>query len=271
MNKKLLRKLQLEELGILKAIHSFCIKNNIKYSLYAGTAIGAVRHGGFIPWDDDVDIVMTRNYYIEFVNKWISEPLPGFYLQCSQTEENIKITHAKIRKNGTILLSEGEDKDIGHHGIWVDIFVLDKIKDNLYGQLFIKWNGVMRILLTRVNQIMTNDSRLKLLIKFLVLMIPLSWRLKLYSRAENNVVKYRNLKFGYYEASLSALYAFKYRFPSYISKEYILVDFEDSKFMFFKDMDIMLQEIYGNYMKLPPNNERICRHNPIKIGFSDEI
>ena len=81
MDNKLLRDLQLTELEILKVVHKFCEKNDIKYSLYAGTALGAVRHKGFIPWDDDVDIVMTRDEFEKFCLKWKQNPVEGYYFQ----------------------------------------------------------------------------------------------------------------------------------------------------------------------------------------------
>lgn len=267
MEKELLRKLQLEELNILKDIHSFCMDNGIRYSLYAGTAIGAIRHRGFIPWDDDIDIIMTRNNYRKFVNKWIEKPLPDLYLQCSQTEENIGITHAKIRKDGTILLSEGENKKVGHHGIWIDIFVLDKVKNTLWGSMNIKWNGLKCILLTRPNQIMTNDGFFKANVKCLISKMPALWRKKIFIKSERNIASHRKLQHGYYEIDLSALYMFKYKFPSFISKRYVPVKFEDSTFMIFKNMDLMLKIIYGDYMQLPPECEQVCKHNPIEIKF----
>lgn len=247
MKKETLRKLQLEELEILKDVHSFCMNNGIKYSLYAGTAIGAVRHKGFIPWDDDIDIIMTRNNYEKFVNRWLESPMTGLYLQCSRTEDNIGITHAKIRKDGTILLSEGENKNIGHHGIWIDIFVLDKVKNSFFGKLYIKWNGLKCVLVTRGNDMLVNGSFLKACVKFLIRRIPLEWRKKIFVKSEKNTMKYRNLKQGYYETDLSALYTFVYKFPAFVSKKYILVDFEGTKFMFFKNMNVMLREIWGLY------------------------
>ena len=81
MENNILKQLQKVELEILKDFHDFCIKNNIKYSLYAGTALGAVRHKGFIPWDDDVDVVMTPENYSKFVKCWYDNPINGYYFQ----------------------------------------------------------------------------------------------------------------------------------------------------------------------------------------------
>ena len=81
MDSELLKKLQETELEILIDIDDFCRKNNIKYSVYAGTLLGAVRHNGFIPWDDDIDIAMTRNEYRKFCNLFAEKPMNGYYFE----------------------------------------------------------------------------------------------------------------------------------------------------------------------------------------------
>ena len=79
MDQEVLRKLQLTELDILLAVDKFCNDNNINYSLFGGTALGAVRHGGFIPWDDDIDICMCRSDYEKFIRLWKKRVLVDFF------------------------------------------------------------------------------------------------------------------------------------------------------------------------------------------------
>ena len=90
MDSNTLRNLQLTELEILKVVDDFCNKYDIKYSLYAGTALGAVRHKGFIPWDDDVDIVMTRDKFEKFCEMWNKYPVDGYYFQNPNDDINKK-------------------------------------------------------------------------------------------------------------------------------------------------------------------------------------
>lgn len=130
MEKYVLETLQNTEYEILCAIDLFCKVNGIRYSLYGGTLIGAVRHQGFIPWDDDIDIVMLRDQYTKFCESWKANPISGYYLENYETDFYTQNTHTKIRKNGTVLLSDVEDESIGHHGIWIDIFVMDKVSED---------------------------------------------------------------------------------------------------------------------------------------------
>ena len=127
METDVLNKLQETEFEILVEIARFCRDNHICYSLYGGTLLGAVRHKGFIPWDDDIDIVMTRDQYTRFCNEWKSKPIAGYYLENFETDKHTQNVHSKVRKDGTVFLSDIENEKIGHHGIWVDIFVMDKV------------------------------------------------------------------------------------------------------------------------------------------------
>lgn len=156
MNIEIIKKIQRTELEILIAIDIFCRDYNIMYSLYGGTAIGAIRHKGFIPWDDDIDIAMTRSEYNKFCNQWLKTPINGYYLETVLTDPHCSICHAKVRKDGTILLSEGEIESVGHHGIWVDIFPFDKVtKEN---QKDVINEARKLIVLSRANVDNTNDG-----------------------------------------------------------------------------------------------------------------
>ena len=99
-----LRKLQLTQLGILKDVDSFCKKYGIRYSLYGGTLIGAVRHQGFIPWDDDLDICMARDDYNKFIELWESIKPNGYILQNKDNTPLFTQSFTKIRKEHTTFL-----------------------------------------------------------------------------------------------------------------------------------------------------------------------
>lgn len=268
MEKENLEKLQKVELDILKQIHEFCVMYDIKYSLYAGTALGAVRHQGFIPWDDDVDIVMTRDEYRKFVKQWNQTPLNGYFMENTETDEECSINHTKIRKDGTVLLSKGEDESQGHHGIWIDIFVFDKVKKGFWGEKVIYYNGVKRVLMTRGNRRNSSDSLAKKILKRVLSLIPKKIQRKQLQKANERVQKYNYLKDDFVWADLSAVQYIKVRFPKELTEEYIKIAFENECFMIFKEYATLLRIEYGDYMRLPSEEERVCKHNPIKIQFN---
>ena len=267
MNNNTLKRLQSIELEILKMLDRFCSKYNVQYSLYAGTALGAVRHKGFIPWDDDVDIAMTRDAFNRFCYLWRKHPVEGYTLSCLQYDDSCAVCHAKVHKNNTVLLSKGEIESIGHHGIWVDIFPLDKVGDQK-NQKRVFRKAIELILLARANTKSTNDTIQKKITREIVSMIPWKIRKKLIRKilkwiTENN----KKLASDYSIVSLSAMYAFKYRFPKGMTDQTEKIEFSGYMFDIYKEYDVMLSTIYGNYMELPPENKRVYTHNPIKIQF----
>lgn len=113
-------------LEILLEIHRICVENHITYWLEAGTLLGAIRHKGFIPWDDDCDVSMPRQDYEKFLKIAQSKLPESMFLQTKETDKDYPLPWAKIRKNGTLLIETGETgKENYHHGIFVDIFPYD--------------------------------------------------------------------------------------------------------------------------------------------------
>ena len=108
--------LKLCELNILDCFISLCEKYNLRYFLVGGSCLGAVRHKGFIPWDDDLDIGMTRNEYDKFHDLWKKESPEGFYFQDPRIDINIPINHVKIRKNGTAFVQGKDDYNESERG-----------------------------------------------------------------------------------------------------------------------------------------------------------
>lgn len=126
-----LRKLQLTELELLVEFDRICRKNNIVYILGYGTMLGAVRHKGFIPWDDDVDVFLMRDEYERFCDACEKDlDKEKFFLQNWETDKNFNSGYAKLRRNNTHYVRVGQEKMKYHNGIYIDIMVFDKIIDN---------------------------------------------------------------------------------------------------------------------------------------------
>ena len=125
VDQETLRKAQLKMVEILDAIDNICQKHDIKYWLCYGTLLGAVRHKGFIPWDDDCDICMMREDYEKFC-KYANELPSNLFLQTNETDSNYSKKIIKIRMNNTKLVESDESENEKYHqGIYVDIFIWD--------------------------------------------------------------------------------------------------------------------------------------------------
>ncbi len=265
MEQETLKKLQETEAQILSVVDKFCELNNIPYSLYAGTALGAVRHRGFIPWDDDIDICMLREDYNRFLQLWRENPIEGYSL-AGDDEPGCQINHSKILKDGTVLASKEELEKPVHHGIWLDIFALDKIpQDKSKRKRFLFW-ATIRLVYTRGYPIKNKGKFLELLSRImLILPKKLQRKLKLYS--DKKITKYNNSEKDCDLIGLEAPHSLRTIYPDTVMSEFEKINFGDYKFSISKQYDLMLRLKFGDYMQLPPESERVCKHNPEVIKF----
>ena len=176
-------------LNIAKYIHDFCEENNIQYCIMGGTALGAVRHGGFIPWDDDIDLFMTASEYAKF-RKCFKEKgdHERFYLQEKGSAGEITYS-AKLRMNGTTFIEDmTKDWDI-HQGIFVDIMILRNYPKNFFSQKwFILWENYL-YLKSAAN---LNYQRRGKLVSILLTPIKILPKRFLWEYALNQSRKYKN-------------------------------------------------------------------------------
>ena len=131
LTNKELKKLQKIELELLIEFDRICNKHNLKYVLVGGTLIGAIRHKGFIPWDDDIDISMPRNDYNKFIEIQKKELNHNkYYFQSMETNKNFGLPFGKLRRKDSIYCESTCPIARNEQGIWIDIFPIDKISDN---------------------------------------------------------------------------------------------------------------------------------------------
>lgn len=258
MNSDLIRKVQLTQLEIMKTIHKICVDNDIKYYLCGGSALGAVRHQGFIPWDDDLDIVLPRNDYDELIEK-LKECLPDkYWLQDYTTDENYWQPFAKVRKRGTIYKEAGmESIDDEKCGVWVDIFPLDYAK---------KQNSVglrLRKLLVRTIGFSLRQRILKTSWRsFSRRYIPIMLFWHLFSVTKLKKIQVMKMKGKMndqlpYWVSLSSTYNLdKETYPSFWFAEGVEKQFEDAMLVIPKEYHNYLSQLFGDYMQLPPVEKR---------------
>lgn len=251
-------KLQKIILIIAKEVDRICKNNNIEYFLDGGTQLGAVRHKGFIPWDDDFDIGMKRKEFEKFIYACKKELNKSeFYLETSE-DTGYAFSFAKIHLNGTCIIEDFSKSADVHHGIFVDIFPYDKLPQNrLNRKLFLFINNLLKNLIWIKLNYGDDFHRKKIsykIFKFLGKALPIS----LLKRKRNYLIqKYNYTNSDYY---FNSDYSKKF-----ISKYWIddIVDYNFEKYNFkgVKDYDSFLRNLYGNYMNMPPEEERVCHSN----------
>ncbi|WP_281522042.1 LicD family protein [Dubosiella newyorkensis] len=251
-------------IDILIKIDEFCNKNNINYFLADGTMIGAARHKGFIPWDDDIDIIMPRPDYELFIKKF-----PGSYENLSLAtpyDEFPLYYYVKVYDRRTLKI---EEIDYGIHkpfGIDIDVFPIDGESDR-YDRFIKDFYKRKKILDTYCRIIAYRDNRecsFKQKIKNIVVE---TWKKMFAPDIKDLIKKYNRLatKYDYnssaYVGELSVYGGKTSRHKKEIFNDYALVEFEGYKFRAPIDYKTYLTDKYGDYMKLPPENERITHHN----------
>ncbi len=247
--------LQKCELEILKEFDRICKKNNLSYSLNSGTMLGAIRHKGFIPWDDDIDVMMPAKDYKKLCKIAPKQLDSKFFLQTSYTD-NWYASIAKIRMNGTTAIEEGFEKYRFHQGVWIDIFPITGVGNN---DSYLKL--VNKLLLAR--NILLKDAVYKeqykeypqILKKIkLIMLIPLCIR-RILCRILDCIILRDHKNKEYFCYLLVGGKIFR-RFKTEYIKDYIPMQFEDGYFPVAVEYDEMLEKTYGDYMTLPPVEKR---------------
>lgn len=268
MNEKELRKVQLIQLEIGVEIKRICELNHLKYALAYGTLLGAVRHEGFIPWDDDMDIVMPRDDYDKFIKLCKSQLKDSFFLQSYENDDYYTWPFAKIMKNGTIYREEWAIKE-AHNGVFVDVFPLDVCPSNLNKAKIqkLKYKFFVRMLQCKMKfSGFLNDGWKQKVEYFIIKFIGLFYSKDTIKNKINNILQeYSNSPCNYYY-NLNTPYSIE---KEKVNKEwyekYSKLKFEGIEFSVPYHYHEILNQIYGNYMQLPPIDQRYNRHKIIEL------
>ncbi len=250
-----LRKIQMIQLEMLIEVDRICRKCGIHYNIIAGTLLGAIRHGGFIPWDDDADVALLRSEYDKFVSVLPKElDTDRFYFQDHRTTPGYRWGYGKLRRKNSLFLREHQEHMPYDQGIFIDVFPLDQVPESRLGQIFknLECFMVRKILYAPVGKI-ADKSRLKRGIYTLLSKIP------------------DECIFNYFEEMIRRAAGSKspmvriLMFPTpnktfmYYKKWYENssdIQFEGYTFSGILEWDEYLTFKFGDYMTLPPESRR---------------
>lgn len=261
------KELQKKQLEILDEIKRLCEKHKIKYWLDSGSCLGAVRHKGFIPWDDDIDLGMLRKDYDKFIKICKKELDNKFYLQTTETDNNFALEFTKIRMNNTLLREKlNEGKNI-HQGIFIDIFPYDNTSNNKFIRNYLQYKtAILRILVLRKLGYTVKPKSLfqKIFINILTFLSQFI-NIKNIRKKLNKI--YYKYKTGEYVAVFVGTNIKGNVHKASIFKETINVPFEDRMYPIPKKYDEYLTNGYGDYMTPPPKAIREIGHGITEIKF----
>lgn len=263
-----LRQLQLTQLEILKAFDSFCKENNLKYSLFFGTLLGAVRHKGFIPWDDDLDVGMPREDYEKFLNLWEKSAYSKKYiLQNKNNSPLFTQTFTKIRKDHTTFIEIESEIGCYHHGIFIDVFPFDKAPNGFLKEKLYLWRAMKYLLFCREYVDHKSNPLIKLISNIILKTSTGEKRIKTRKKLYNQITKYQSYNDNFHYVHINTFSGMFFNYDKTLFDKTIYIDFEDESFTVIENWDYVLKTIYGDYMQLPPKEKQVLAHHPIVIDF----
>lgn len=248
-------------LDVLCAVHEFCEENKIKYSLACGTLIGAIRHQGFIPWDDDIDIYMIREDYNHFISAFPQLYKGTYSLISLERSFQWNCAFAKVYDIRTIMI-EDKRTDIKGLGVGIDVFPIDQAPDdekvwNQYERKRKILRGVYEMKELRWRK---TRSSFKNIIVELCSLILLPFPARFWARRmESYGQKYNGASTDYYAENCYGMP--NNRFLKSDFSNTIDWPFEDKSFKVMIGYDDYLRRFYGDYMQLPPIEKRISHHH----------
>ncbi len=254
------------QIAMLDEVDRICRKYKIKYMICGGTLLGAVRHKGFIPWDDDVDIRMDRIEYEKFCKVCQKElDSDKYFFQTHKTDKNYPWFFGKIRYNYSRYVRVGQEHLKMNDGIFIDIFPTDGLPNNIiHRKIVLAYCHILKKMLYSVVGCKNEKNYIKRVGYILLNMVPKSL---VYDLFETMAKKYSNRKYKY-EAD--------YSFPASLMcreniqrkwlENLVEVEFEGKYYYTTYAIDEWLTIGYGDYMQLPPVEER-HGHNDITIFY----
>lgn len=268
MNQANLDKLHSVQLNMMDRVHAFCEENGIEYFLDSGTALGAIRHKGFIPWDDDIDLGMMRSDYDRFLELALKKGISGIFVQIYETEPLYTNYHIKLRLENTVY-PQIYNADYKHRGIQIDVFPFDFVSDNkLLAKLQLNTTRIIREISDKRFQNYIPRNIVKKSIYYILKVIPKKTIRSTYDklcRKYNNKGTNTVTCFSYKMSRKQDLF-----FPVNAIHPIKTVVFENRDYFIMNDPDLYLKVMYGDYMTLPPKEKQVC-HLVGEVIYEKEV
>lgn len=261
------KKLREKQIEMLLFLINICEKYGLTYFAVGGTALGAVRHAGYIPWDDDIDIALPRRDYMAFLEVAQVELPKGFFLQNHITDPDYRNDFSKIRNSNTIFLESSASQLKINHGIYIDVFPIDGYpKYAISGQIIEIYKKLSKIYLGK-DYIQKNTSKSHRIALFIAKM--------LYGRkTTTNIIdnlEHLYMKYPYEKMDIvvchGGAWGKKERLPRDYYGQGVKGAFEGISVCLPEKTHEYLMHKYGDYMQLPPIEKRIAHHYCEKIEF----
>lgn len=266
--------LQDKMLDILKYFMTLCEKNNLRYWLAGGSCLGALRHGGFIPWDDDLDVYMPRDDYEKLWKLMGKGKIDDHYKLCRTTKE--KNYHHRVMQivdlNTTFIHSRSKNEDI-EHGIYIDIIPIDACPNGRIQRFAQFYNAVIFSICNIQQKPEYNGGKLTGIMSFgtnilLGIIRSQDARYKMWSKAEKRMTKYDWSRCSHIKCITSQFHELMTAFP----KEWFgerEVQFEDIMVSVPSNAEAYCKAMYGDYMVLPPKEKQVVRHHTEFIDINE--
>ena len=256
-----IRKYQLAQLELMKMVDELCSKLNLTYYIIGGTLLGAVRHGGFIPWDPDIDIAMPRKDY-EAIRKYFSEnESDRYFYQHYSTEKNHLSPHAliKIKDSHVVVKSIYTPYRPRYDGIYLDVFPLDNapVSQKLQERQTNRIQRLKKIIFFKARYTYPSNSWIKVLAKKCISALLTPWSFYFLNKKMDKTMQKYNGQSSEYLVSMASHYSYwKQLMPQAVYGKPERINFEGLSLLAPAQTHEYLTRIYKNYMELPPEEQR---------------